>query len=99
MVHVENKYESHLLDKENVWGKPTEEQEKIVAMIAEINFLMKERRGTTTKKDKDKPMGKKQATKKAPPKKTKERKKKTNDEWAWKGKPSKDMDSKENIHT
>ena len=31
MVHTENKYEACLLDKENTWGKPTDEQEKIVA--------------------------------------------------------------------
>ena len=36
MVRAENKYEARLLDMENVWGKPTEEQEKIVAMSAEI---------------------------------------------------------------
>ena len=43
MVHAENKYEARLLDKENAWGKPTEEQEKIVVMSAEINSLKKER--------------------------------------------------------
>ena len=32
MVQAENKYEVHLLDEENDWGKPTEEQEKIIAM-------------------------------------------------------------------
>ena len=37
MVHAENKYEARLLDKENTWGKPTDEQEKIVAMTVEIN--------------------------------------------------------------
>ena len=42
MVHAENKYEAQLLDEENMWGKPTEEQEKIVAMTAEINTLKKE---------------------------------------------------------
>ena len=39
MVRAENKYEVHLLDEENAWGKPTEEQEKIIAMSAEINSL------------------------------------------------------------
>ena len=39
MGHAENKYEARLLDEENTWGKPTEEQEKIVAMTAEINSL------------------------------------------------------------
>ena len=77
-------------------GKPTKEQEKFVAMTAEINSLNKERRGTATKKDKEKPAGKKQAAKKAPTKKTKEQKKKTSDKWGWKGKPPKDTDSKEN---
>ena len=95
MVHAENKYKARPLDEVNAWGKPTEEQERIVAMTAEINSLKKERRGTTAKKDKEKPAGKKQATKKAPAKKTKEQKKKTNNKWAWKGKPPKEMDSKE----
>ena len=43
MIHMENKYEARLLDKENTWGKPTEGQEKIVAMTAEINSLKKKR--------------------------------------------------------
>ena len=42
MVRAENKYEAWLLDEENTWGKPTDEQEKIVAMTAEINSLKKE---------------------------------------------------------
>ena len=96
MIRAENKYESRLLDEENAWGKPTEEQEKIVTMTAEINSLKKDRQGTTTKKTKDKPAGKKQAAKKAPAKKNKEQKKKNSDKWAWKCKPPKDTDSKEN---
>ena len=96
MVRAENKYEARLLDEENAWGTPTEEQEKIVAMTAEINSLKKERRGTTTKKDKEKATTKKPAAKKTPAKKTKEQKKKTNHKWAWKGKPPKETDSKEN---
>ena len=96
MVRAENKYEARLLDEENAWGKPTEEQEKIVAMTAEINSLKKERRGTAPKKDKDKPASKNPAAKKTPAKKTKEQKKKASDKWAWKGKPPKDNDIKEN---
>ena len=96
MVHAENKYEARLLDEENPWGKPTEEQEKIIAMTAEINSLKKERRGTTARKVKDKPASKKPATKKTPAKKTKEQKKKASNKWAWKGKSPKDTDSKEN---
>ena len=46
MVRAENKSEVRLLDKENTWGKPTEEQEKIVALSAEINSLKKERGST-----------------------------------------------------
>ena len=42
MVHAENKYKAQLLEEENTWGKPTEEQEKIMAMTAEINSLKKE---------------------------------------------------------
>ena len=96
MIRAENKYEAMLLDEENAWGKPTDEQEKIVAMTAEINSLKKERRVTTNKKDKEKADAKKSAIKKAPAKKTKEQKKKTNDKWAWKGKPPKQTDNKEN---
>ena len=96
MVHAENKYEARLLDEENTWGKPTDEQEKIVAMTTEINSLKKERQGATTKKSKEKQTSKKQAAKKAPAKKTKEQKKKASDKWAWKGKPPKETDSTEN---
>ena len=76
MVRVENKYEARLLDEENTSGKPTEDQEKIVAMTAEINSLKKARSGTTTTKTtKEKAAtGKTQANKKAQPKKTKEQK-------------------------
>ena len=96
MVRVENKNEARLLDEEYTWGKPTEDQEKIVAMTTEINSLKKERQGTTTKKPaKQKPTSKAQATKKAQLKKTKEQKQKTNEKWAWKSKPPKDSDSKE----
>ena len=89
MVCAENKYEARLLDEGNAWGKPMEEQEKIIAMTAEINSLKKERRGTATKKDKEKPASKKLATKKTPAKKMKEQKKKASDKWAWKGQPPK----------
>ena len=98
MVWAENKYEARLLDKENTWGKPTEDQEKIVAMTAEINSLKKACIGTTTSK----PMKQKaatsktQANKKAQPKKSKEQKKKTTEKWAWKNKPPKNTDNKEN---
>ena len=96
MVHAENKYEAHLLDEENAWGKPTEEQEKIVAMSAEINSLKKERGGTVGKTNKPKQAAKKQAPKKAASKKPMEKKKKTNDKWAWRNKPPKESDTKEN---
>ena len=79
MFRAKNKCEARLLDEENAWGEPTEEQEKIVAMTAEINSLKKERRGTAAKKDKEKPASKKPATKKTPAKKMKEQKKKAND--------------------
>ena len=46
MVQAENKYEVHLLDEENAWAKPTEEQEKIVTMSTEINLLKKEHRSS-----------------------------------------------------
>ena len=39
MVCTKNKHKVYFLDEENAWGKPTEEQEKIIAMSAEINSL------------------------------------------------------------
>ena len=98
MVWAENKYKARLLDKENTWGKPMEDQEKIVAMTVEINSLKKARSSTTTSKPTKQKTAtsKTQANKKAQPKKTKEQKKKTNEKWAWKNKPPKDTDSKEN---
>ena len=97
MVRAENKYEGRLLDEENTWGKPTEDQEKILAMTAEINSLKKARSGVATPKPtkQKSALSKTQANKKAQPKKTKEQKKKTNEKWAWKNKPPKDTDSKE----
>ena len=97
MVHAENKYEARLLDEENTWGKPTDDQERIVAMTAEISSLKKVRSSTaTTKTSKQKAAtGKTQANKKAQPKKTKVQKKKTSEKWAWKDKPPKDNDGKE----
>ena len=97
MVRAENKYEAQLLDEENTWGKPTEDQEKIVAMTAEINSLKKARSNTTAPKTAKQKAekGKTQANKKAQPKKTKEQKKKTSEKWAWKNKPPKDNNSKE----
>ena len=97
MVRAENKYKARLLDKENTWGKPTEDQEKIVAMTAEINSLKKACSSTTTSKPTKQKAAtsKTQVNKKAQPKK-KEQKKKTNEKWAWKNKPPKDTDSKEN---
>ena len=96
MVRAENKYEVHLLDKENAWGKPTEEQEKIVAMSTEIKSLKKEWGSTSGKLNKPKQVAKKQAPKKAASKKPMDKKKKTNDKWAWKNKPLKESDTKEN---
>ena len=97
MVCAENKYEARLLDEENTWGKPTEEQEKIVAMTAEINSLKMECQGMADKVYKTTTKDKKPAAKKTKDlKKTKESlKKKTTDKWAWKNKPPKENDSKE----
>ena len=97
MVHAENKYEARLLDEDNTWGKPTDEQEKIVAMTAEINSLKKQRRGVADKPNKTATKDKKPAAKKMKEqKKTKETtKKKSQDKWAWKNKPPKENDNKE----
>ena len=96
MIRVENKYEARLLDEENTWGKPTDEQEKIVAMTAEITALKKERRGTAEKTSKAKKDKKPAAKKTKDQKKANEAsKKKSTDKWAWKNKPPKDTDSKE----
>ena len=97
MVCAENKYEARLLDEENAWGKPTEEQEKIVAMSAEITSLKKERNSAPGKANKPKEKTKRQAPKKAASKKPADNnKKKANDKWAWKNKPPKESDTKEN---
>ena len=95
MIRAENKYESRLLDKENAWGKPTEGQEKIVAMRAKINSLKKEQGSTLSKTNKPKQAAKKQTPKKAASKKPMNKKKKTNDKWAWKNKSLKESDTKE----
>ena len=89
MVHTENKYEVQLLDEDNTWGKPTDEQEKIVAMMAEINSLKKQRRGVADKPNKTAMKDKKPAAKNMKEqKKTKETtKKKSQDKWAWINKP------------
>ena len=76
MVRAENKYKARLLDEQNVWGKPTEEQEKTVAMSTEINSLKKERGGTSGKTNKPKQAAKKQAPKKATSKKPTDKNKK-----------------------
>ena len=97
MVHAKNNYKARLLDEENTWGKPTEEQEKIVVMTAEINSLKNERRGMADKTNKSTTKEKKPvATKMKELKKTKDSpKKKATDKWAWKNKPPKDNDNKE----
>ena len=97
MVCAKNKYKARLLDEENTWGKPTEEQEKIVAIMAEINSLKKECRGVADKTNKSSTKEKKPAAKKMKEqKKTKDSpKKKATDKWAWKNKRPKDNDSKE----
>ena len=96
MVRAENKYEARLLDIDNAWGKPTEEQEKIVAMSAEINSLKKEQTNASGKTNKPKEKPKKQAPKKATSKKPNDnKKKKANDKWAWKNKPPQESDTKE----
>ena len=97
MVHAENKYKARLLDDESTWGKSTDEQEKIVAMMAEITALKKERRGMAEKTSKTAKKEKKLAAKKTKDQKkaNEASKKKSTDKWAWKNKHPKDTDSKE----
>ena len=85
------------MDEENTWGKPTDEQEKIMAMTAEIDSLKREHRGMTDKTNKSTTKEKNPAAKKMKEqKKSKEtQKKKASDKWAWKNKAPKDNDSKE----
>ena len=66
-------------------------------MTAEINSLKKEHRGAANKTNKSTTMGKKPAAKTTKEqKKTKDaQKKKATNKWAWKSKPPKDNDSKE----
>ena len=76
MARAESKYEARLLNEKNTWGKPMEDQEKIMTMTTEINSLKKAHGSTTTPKPtKQKTTGKTQANKKAQPKKTKEQRK------------------------
>ena len=96
MVRAENKYEACHLDKENTWGKPTEEQEKIVALSVEINSLKKECGSSSGKTNKPKQAAKRQTPKKAASKKSADKKKKAGNKWAWKNKPPKELDPKEN---
>ena len=39
MTLAENKYDARLLDEDNSWGTPSDEQEQILAMTAEIKVL------------------------------------------------------------
>ena len=39
MTMAENKYEARLLDEDNAWGTPSDEQDQILAMTAEIKVL------------------------------------------------------------
>ena len=39
MTMAENKYEARLLDEDNAWGTPSDEQEQILAMMGEIKSL------------------------------------------------------------
>ena len=96
MIRAKNKYKARLLDNENMWGRPTEEQEKIVAMTAEINSLKKERRGTADKNSKTAMKEKKPTAKKTKDQKMMKEstKKKSTDKWAWKNKHPQDNDSK-----
>ena len=75
MVRAENKYEACLLDEENAWGKPTEEQEKIGAMSAEIDSLKKEQGSSSGKTNKPKHAAKKHGPKIAASKKSADKKK------------------------
>ena len=82
MIRAENKYEARLLDEENTWGKPTDEQEKMVAMTAEITALKRERLGTAEKTRKAKKDKKPAAKKTKDQKKANEASKKTStDKW------------------
>ena len=78
-----------------------EDQEKIMAMTAEINSLKKERRGTSTPKPmKQKAASNKtQANKKDQSKKTKDQKKKASNKWAWKNNPPRITMEKRTTHS
>ena len=97
MVRAEIKYKARLLDEENTWGKPTDKQEKIVAMAAKINSLKKERKGMDDKSNKTATEDNKPAAKKTKEqKKTKATtRKNSQDKSAWKNKPPKENNSKE----
>ena len=99
MVCAKNTYKVRLLDEENTWGKPTDEQE-MVAMTAEINSLKKECRGVADKTSKSTTKEKKPVAKKTKEqKKTKDStKKKATEKWAWKNKPPRRMTARRTTH-
>ena len=92
MTMAENKYEARLLDEDNAWGTPSDEQEETLAMTAEIKVLKQGNNKASNSIKK----GNKKSQKESKDKPNKDsKKKKTNNKWDWKNTAPKDMNAKE----
>ena len=93
MTLAENKYEARLLDEDNAWGKPSDEQEQILAVTAAIKALKQgNNKGSNSNKK-----GSQKSDKESKDKNNKDskKKKKTNNKWDGKNTAPKDTNAKE----
>ena len=95
MTLAENVYEAMVLDEDNAWGTPSDEQEQILAMTAEIKALKQgnNKGSKSNKKGKDR-FSQNKSNEDRNNEDTK-KKNKTNDKWAWKNIAPKDTNAKE----
>ena len=92
MTLAKNKYEARLLDEDNAWGTPSDEQEQILAMTAEIKTL---KQGNNKGSNSNKKVNNK-SNKESKDKNSKDSmKKKTNRKWDWKNTSPKHTNAKE----
>ena len=100
MTLAENMYEERLLNENHVWGTPSDEQEQILAMTAEIKaFKQGSNKGTNSNKKGKNRFNKNKSNKESRDKNNKDTKKKnkTNKNWAWKNITPKDTNAKEDF--
>ena len=87
MTLAENKYEAMLLVEDNAWGTPSDEQEQILAMTAEIKVLKQgNNKGSNSNKKGKNRLNRNKSNKESGDIYNKDTKKKnkTNNTWAWK---------------